>query len=108
MTPHIRLRPEVPDDVLQITAYLIDRGAIEPAWRFVDDLPRELAELARMPGKGSIKALRLPGLGTVRTWRVRGFPNHLIYYRQVTDGIEVLMITHGSRNVRRLLRERLR
>ena len=39
--------------------------------------------------------------------RVRGFPNHLIYYVPVPDGIDVLAIMHGARDVQRHLLKRV-
>ncbi len=38
-----------------------------------------------------------------RVW-VTGFEKILILYRSIEDGIEVLRVVHGSRNVKRLLR----
>jgi plasmid stabilization system protein ParE len=64
-------------------------------------------DLAVMPGKGSPKQFRSARLAGVRSWFVPGFRNHLILYRPVTDGIEVLMVTHGSRRIRSLLLQRV-
>jgi len=105
VTTHIRVRPEVPDDVLDITAHLIEHSP-DAARRFVDALPPTLAELAKAPGKGSIKPVRIKRFGEIRTWRVPGFPNHLIHYRVMPDGIEVLAVLHGAQNVARVLRRR--
>jgi plasmid stabilization system protein ParE len=105
VSPRIRLRPQVPDEVLAIARQIIEHNP-SAAERFVELLPLTLAGLAVMPGKGSHKSFRNPRLADVRTWRVRGFPNFLICYRPIEDGIEVLAITHGARDVRRLLSER--
>ena len=39
----------------------------------------------------------------VRTWTIRGFKNHVIIYRPIEDGIEVIRVVHGSRDLDRLL-----
>ena len=105
MTPRIHLWPQVPDDVLAITQYLLDDSPTS-AERFVKLLPPTLADLALMPTKGGRKGFRNPLLADVRTWRVPGFPNYLICYRPVPDGIEILAIVHGARDLKRFLRDR--
>jgi plasmid stabilization system protein ParE len=59
-----------------------------------------------MPRKGGRKTFRNPLLADIRTWRVPGFRNHLICYRATPDGIEVIAVVHGARDLRRFLRER--
>lgn len=75
--------------------------------RFVDAVFAAFEGLAAMPGKGSPKRLRSPRLAGVRSWTVPGFRNHLILYRQSTDAIDVLAVTHGSRRIRSLLMGRV-
>jgi toxin ParE1/3/4 len=43
-------------------------------------------------------------LAGIRVFQVRGFPNHLIFYRELANGIEVLRVLHGARNVDAVLR----
>ena len=45
-----------------------------------------------------------PGPRSLRVFRVTGFEKILILYRPFEDGIEVLRVVHGSRNVQRLIR----
>ena len=44
-----------------------------------------------------------PRLTGLRVWRIQGFPNHLIFYRPVDDGIEVIRVLHGARDIDRVL-----
>ena len=60
-----------------------------------------------MPGIGSPKTFRNKRLVGIRSWRVKGFPKQVILYRATGDGIKVLAIVHGARNLPRLLRERV-
>ena len=55
-----------------------------------------LKDLARTPGVGSRKDFEEPALAEVRTWWVKGFPNHLIYYIALENGIDVLAVMHGA------------
>jgi toxin ParE1/3/4 len=38
-------------------------------------------------------------------WRVRRFDKHLIFYRPVADGIEVIRVLHASRDLAAVLDE---
>jgi len=66
-----------------------------------------MEDLAAMPGKGSPKQFRSSLLEGVRSWQVPGFRKFLILYRPISDGIEVLAVTHGSRKLRALHLSRL-
>lgn len=39
---------------------------------------------------------RIEGL---RMWRVPGFEKHLIFYRETADGIEIIRVLHGARDL---------
>src|SRR3954471_12886270 len=99
------LRRAVPDDLAAILDYL---GARSPAAadRFADAVQLALDKLTAFPAAGSLKQFRDARLHGVRTWRVPGFKKYLIIYRPMNEGIEVLAVLHGSRNLRARLRER--
>ena len=56
-------------------------------------------------GLGSI--LDLEGLNreNLRFHIPKGFPNHLILYRECNDGVEIVRILHGSRNLTDILNQ---
>jgi toxin ParE1/3/4 len=35
----------------------------------------------------------------LRIWRIDGFPNHLIFYRPIEGGIEIVRVLHGARDI---------
>lgn len=105
MKPRIILRSKVPQDLAEIIDYLAERNPAV-ANRFADAARSTLEDLAQMPGMGSRKEFRLRKLRDVRSWSVTGFRNHLILYRPISDGIEVLGILHGAREIGRILKER--
>jgi plasmid stabilization system protein ParE len=41
----------------------------------------------------------------VRSWRVSGFRNYLIFYRIVPEGVQVLHVYHGARDLDALFEE---
>jgi plasmid stabilization system protein ParE len=101
--PTIQRLVGVDDDIAELAAYLLSYS--EPvALRFVDSVQSTLKQLAEMPGIGSLKAFANPRLANVRSWRVKGFPNHLILYEPMKDGIAVI---HGARDLERFLRNRV-
>jgi len=40
-----------------------------------------------------------------RVFPVRGFGKHLVFYRPVEDGIEILRVIHGARDIEALFEE---
>lgn len=107
MSRRVLLRPDVPSDIEAIISYLEVRSPAA-ADRFVENVFAAFEDLAVMPGKGSPKQLRSTRLAGVRSWSVPGFRNHLILYRELSEAIEILAVTHGSRRLRSLLLQRLR
>lgn len=106
MTPTVRFRREVPDDLLNILNYLTAHSPAA-ADRFAEAVAATFEDLARMPGKGSPKHFRNARLSGIRSWAVPGFPNHLILYQPIPGGIEVWAVSHGARNLPALLRKRI-
>jgi plasmid stabilization system protein ParE len=101
----LQWRKGVDDDIYQIAAHLAGESE-ELALRFVDAVEKSLKDLARRPFIGSPKLFQSPSLAAVRSWWVEGFPNHLIYYLPLPDGIDVLAVMHGASDVETHLEER--
>lgn len=99
------LRPEVPDDLLEITQYLGERDP-SVAIRFAQAVPDTLEDILRFPDVGSPRYFQDPDLAGIRSWRVRGFKKYLIFYKPIEEGIVVLAILHGARDIPANLRLR--
>jgi toxin ParE1/3/4 len=102
----LRSRAGVDDDIFELAAYLLAQSE-DTARRFVDAVQQTLKSLAASPGIGSPKQFDDPALAGVRSWWVTGFPNHLICYFPTTDGIDVLAVMHGSRDLEFQLKRRI-
>ena len=106
MTWRVVLRPEVPDDLRALADFFDEQGQISGR-RLVEMMLEAFDDLAAMPGKGSLKLYRNRRLHDVRSWSVRGLRKILILYRPIENGIEVLAVMHGMRDVRTHLMRRL-
>lgn len=80
-------------------ARYIARDSMDAALRFLDAADGELSRLADMPGLGRHREFSNPLLADIRSWAIRGFPQHLIFYRPVKHGIEVVRVLHGARDI---------
>lgn len=86
-------------DVLSIGRYIAEQSQSRAtAYRFLDRIDEKIKFLARHPMAGEAR----PDLAA----NVRMFPvgNYVIFYRPADDGIEVLRVLHGSRDIPRIFR----
>jgi len=61
------------------------------------------AHITDMPGIGERWPSSNPLLADMRVWRIEGFENHLIFYRPTVDGIDIIRVLHGARDIENLL-----
>jgi toxin ParE1/3/4 len=83
--------------------YLAEHASLETALRFYDAANESFSFLARSPGVGVLRESANPAFAGVRIWRVSGFEKHLIFYRPNEDGIEVVRVLHGHRDIEAIL-----
>jgi toxin ParE1/3/4 len=86
-------------DLLQIWAYIaVDN--LTAADNLLDLIDEKIQLLAESPGLGP----RRPELGR----SLRSFPvgHYIIFYRRRRDGILLVRVLHGARNLRRVFRRR--
>lgn len=72
---------------------------IDAADRFLEAAYTTFCELARMPGMGRLRRFSQARIPDLRSFRVKGFENYLVFYIPVTDGVEVLHVLHGARDL---------
>jgi toxin ParE1/3/4 len=75
----------------------------DAAFRFRRQAEETFKALARDPGIGAPCPITNPHLAGVRCARVRRFKNHLIFYRPVAHGIEVIRVLHAARDAINIL-----
>ena len=69
----------------------------EAARRLVDQLLEAFQRLAEMPGMGRSQERRQPNL---RSWTVGSY---LVFYRPAAEGVEIIRVVHGRRDLDRLI-----
>lgn len=106
MKPRILKRPQVERDLIDHFA-AIARDKIEPAERFLRVAEESFAKLAANPFVGHKWESPLPQLADIRVSPMPlKFSNYLIFYRPIDNGVEILTILHGARDIQRVF-ERL-
>jgi len=74
----------------------------EVAFRFLRASKETFKLLATRPEMGKMTVHRNPLLVGVRVFPVKNFKRYLVFYRPIQDGIEVVRVIHGTRDIPRL------
>lgn len=75
------------------------------ALRFLEAAKAGLRQLVNMPGLGARYAPDHPLLADLRSFPITRFNRDLIFYRPLADGIEVVRVLHGARDIEAILAE---
>src|SRR5437870_3420203 len=97
MNPTVFKRPAVQSDLVGIAAYIAAESP-SAAERFLDAAQIAFERLLKMPSLGTIYPAADPDLNGLRIWQVPGFHSHLIFYRETSEGIEIIRVLHGARD----------
>jgi toxin ParE1/3/4 len=101
----VRLTPQAERDLDSEVVYIAEEANVETGIRFFDAAHQTFLGLLDMPGMGRTRTLTNPRLADIRQWPVSGFENYLIFYRNVLDGIDIVRVLHGARDIDRILNE---
>lgn len=93
----IRRHPRADLAIIELAEF-IGLDSLDAAERFLDAVETSFALVHQNPGVGRLLELRSERLADLRVWPVRGFPNHLIIYRQFAEGIDIVHVLHGARD----------
>jgi toxin ParE1/3/4 len=88
----LRISPRASEDLIEIWSYIADDSEAH-ADGFIDKIYETIELLARQPGLGRHR----DELAT----RIQSFPvgRYIIFYRVVTDAIEIVRVLHGGRDI---------
>jgi toxin ParE1/3/4 len=99
MSRQIRRRPQAEADLTDQFVYYLTNAGHDVAERFLAAVEETARRLLDRPGIGARRSFRHPGLQDLRMHPVRGFDRHLIFYRERDDGIELVRVLHGARDI---------
>ena len=98
MANAIQIQAQARRDVVELAVY-IGQESIRAANRFLDATEETFAMLSHQPFLGAEYATQNPRLYGIRVFRVKKFPHHLAFYFAREDGIEVVRVLHGARDL---------
>jgi toxin ParE1/3/4 len=100
------VKPKADRDLDDYADYLAREANLDVALNFLSASYETFALLADNPNMGWGSRLKNPAVKTLRVFRVSTFERMLILYRPLSDGVDILRVVHGSRNLRALFRRR--
>ena len=103
MSAHYFLRPKAVQDLDDQALYFAQQAGLEAGQRFLLAAHDTFSLLATQPKMGWRSHLRNPELTKLRVFRIAGFPDILVLYLPLAEGVDILRIVHGSRDLRALL-----
>ena len=98
------IRPQADQDITEHARY-IARDNVEAGLRFYEAAEETLQTLAAFSKMGRERKYRNPRLTGIRQWHVKDFEKYLIFYRTLSDGIEVVRVLRGERDIEVILAE---
>jgi toxin ParE1/3/4 len=105
VTGRVMKRPRAIQDLDDAAASIQERSGPDRAIRLLRAADSMFAILAGMPGMGTRYEPEEPLYADLRYFPITRHPNHLVFYRPSTDGIEVLRVLHGARDIAAILAE---
>lgn len=105
MSGRILKRPRARLDLDDAAAFSQEQSGPERAIRFLRAAESTLAMLAGMPGMGTRYEPDEPLHAGLRYFPIARHRKFLVFYRPLPDGIEVLRVLHGARQIAGILAE---
>ncbi|QEH35446.1 Plasmid stabilization system protein [Aquisphaera giovannonii] len=101
----VRLLARARWDLVEAVAYLAERSE-KAARRFRVEADETFQRLAAMPGMGARFKAEDPALAGLRYAPISArYRKYVAFYRPIPDGIEVIRVLHGARDIRTALAE---
>jgi toxin ParE1/3/4 len=103
MSKAIHRRFAARQDLVDIFRYYAREAGLRVAERFFAQVETTFTRLASMPGMGTPYDHDHPALAELRYFPVSRFRKYLVFYRRVADGIEIVRVLHGARDIPNIL-----
>jgi len=99
----ILVRPAAERDVDEQAEYLALHSSLAMALRFYRVVEETFQLLCKRPTMGRVLESRSRFLDGIRWFPLISFPKYLVFYRPVEDGIEIVRVLHGARDIKSVL-----
>jgi toxin ParE1/3/4 len=83
----------------------IRRDRPQTAKRFLQAAAKAFRKLLRFPDLGVSLGISNPELKGLRVSPINSFENFVIFYRTLVDGIEIVHVLHGARDIETVFHE---
>lgn len=104
MPERVTVLPAADADLDDLFAYLLPESPTA-AFKFLAAADKTFESLLKHPNIGFRRESKNPDLKDMRTFPVKGFPKLIVFYRPTENGIEVIRILHGARDLLAVLEE---
>lgn len=105
MNQSISIRPQAETDLAEQFAYYMEKADAEIAEKFLSMVQYTAEGLLAQPGKGVKRLFRNPKLQHLRMYPVEGFERHLIFYFEIENGVDIVRVLHGARDIPAVIEE---
>jgi toxin ParE1/3/4 len=92
------IRLQAYQDAIELADF-IARSSLSASIRFAEAFDETCSKLGDVPELGSPWESDFAHHLGLCYWPVVGFPNHLVFFRRIADGIEILRVAHASRDL---------
>ena len=96
-------REQAKRDLIEQFVWYAENASIELADKFLSSAEATLAALAAAPETGAVIRVTRKELTGLRRCHVKGFEKILLFYFPRPDGIDLVRVLHGSRDIMQLL-----
>jgi toxin ParE1/3/4 len=103
--PAFMFRSRARQDLVEQYLYLEDEAGVEVAERYYAAIEETFNRLVRYPLSGSPCDFAVTRLGGLHRAPVAGFPAYLIFYLPRAEGVEIVRVLHGARDIGSLLQQ---
>jgi toxin ParE1/3/4 len=99
MIPPVTQRPRARLDLLEQFVYFGEQAGVELAERYFAAIDETCLQLVKHPHSGTLYDSGIARLAGMRRVPVKGFANYLVFYRPHENGIDVIRVLHGARDI---------
>ncbi len=92
-------RPSADRDLVAIFRWFARQAGLRVADRFLIEAEATFSRLAGMPRMGAAYQPEERNFADLRFFPISLYRDYLVFYRPISDGIEVFRVLHGARDI---------